>query len=156
MFASKKQRDNQFASGGHTLFDRAVEIRGDVRFGGTLDIEGTVIGNITAVDGSDALLRVRNQGCVNGEIRSPKVIVNGSVTGDIYTTKHLELAANAVVDGNVHYTVIEMVKGAKVSGNLVYMEGKEAKPQQAERPMPEKESKPVNDSGDPALSGNRS
>lgn len=120
MFGKKKS--NQFASGGHTLFDRAVEIRGSVTFGGTLDIEGTVIGDIGAADGSDALVRVREKGSVQGEIRAPKIIINGSVNGDVFSSKHLELAANAVVNGNVHYSVIEMVKGAEVNGNLIHMD----------------------------------
>lgn len=120
MFGKKK--GNQFASGGHTLFDRAVEIRGSVTFGGTLDIEGTVIGDIGAADGSDALVRVREKGSVQGEIRAPKIIINGAVNGDVYSSKHLELAANAVVNGNVHYSVIEMVKGAEVNGNLIHMD----------------------------------
>ncbi|WP_086930966.1 bactofilin family protein [Agarilytica rhodophyticola] len=119
MFGSKK--NNQFPSGGHTLFDRAVEIRGDVIFGGTLDVEGKVIGDIVAVEGADAVIRVRDKGAVEGEIKAPQVVINGRVTGDVYATKHLELAANAVVHGNVHYSVIEMVKGAEVNGNLIHI-----------------------------------
>lgn len=118
MFGSKKS--NQFASGGHTLFDRALEIKGCVTFGGTLDIEGRVIGDVVAADGADALVRVRDKGSVQGEIRAPKVIINGKVEGDVYSSKHLELASNAVVNGNVHYSVIEMVKGAEVNGNLIH------------------------------------
>ena len=52
MFGSKKS--DQFASGGHTLFDRALEIQGSVVFGGTLDIEGKVIGDVVAAEGTDA------------------------------------------------------------------------------------------------------
>jgi len=125
MFGNKK--GNQFASGGHTLFDRALEITGSVRFGGTLDIEGTVIGDVVAVEGTDALVRVRDKGSVQGEIRAPKVIVNGNVKGDVYSSKHLELAANAVVNGNVHYSVIEMVKGAEVNGSLIHMQDQNVK-----------------------------
>lgn len=132
MFGGKKNKNNQFASGGHTLFDRAVEIRGSVRFGGTLDIEGTVIGDVIADDGVDAVVRVRDKGAVQGEIRAPQVIINGSVVGDVYSTKHLELASNAVVNGNVHYHVIEMVKGAEVNGSLVHTDGPEFKKADAE------------------------
>jgi len=121
MFGSNK-KNNQFASGGHTLFDRAVEITGSVVFGGTLDIEGKVVGDIMAADGADALVRVRDKGSVQGEIRAPKIIINGHVTGDVHSSKHLELASNAVVHGNVHYAVIEMVKGAEVNGNLIHID----------------------------------
>ncbi len=117
---NKSEKSNQFSKGGHTLLDHALEIHGNVRFAGELDVEGTVIGDVAAEEGADALIRVRDRGQVQGEIRAPKMIINGTVTGDIYSTKHLELAANAVVNGNVHYQVIEMVKGAEVNGRLVH------------------------------------
>ena len=119
MFRSKK--DNQFAKGGHTLLDHALVIEGDVRFAGTLDVEGTVNGNIIAEPGVDALVRIREKGCVNGDIRAPKIIVNGRVNGTVLAEKHLELAAKAEINGNVNYLVIEMVKGAQVNGSLVHI-----------------------------------
>lgn len=122
------KKDNQFAKGGHTLFDRALEVEGNVRFGGTLDVEGTVKGNIVAEDGVDALVRILEKGKVVGDIRAPKIIVDGEVSGNVYATKHLELAAKAVVNGNVHYQIIEMVKGSQVNGNLVHIDAVAAEP----------------------------
>lgn len=124
MIGSKKNKD-PFAAGGTTLLARAVEIQGEIRFGGELEIEGKVIGNIYAEASSDAKVNVKGE--VEGEIRAPRVIINGHVNGDIYCTKHLELAAKAVVNGNVHYAVIEMVKGAQVNGSLVHIADDEQK-----------------------------
>lgn len=125
---SKKQQDPQFANGGHTVLDRALEIQGNVRFGGTLDIDGVVNGDIYAAEGSDkAVVTVREQGCVNGELHAPRIVINGTVNGDIYASKHLELAAKAQVNGNVHYRVIEMVKGSQVNGSLMHIEDPEPK-----------------------------
>lgn len=118
MIGSKKDKD-PFSAGGTTLLARAVEITGEIRFGGTLEIEGRVVGNIYAEPSSDAQVNVRGE--VEGEIRAPKVMINGHVNGDVYSTKHLELAAKAVVNGNVNYSVIEMVKGAQVNGSLVHI-----------------------------------
>lgn len=119
MFGSKK--NNQFSNGGHTLLDRALEIKGSITFGGTLDVEGKIVGDVFAAEGTDALVHVRTHGEVQGEIRAPKIIINGTVIGDIYSSKHLELAAHAIVTGNVHYSVIEMVKGAAVNGSLIHV-----------------------------------
>lgn len=121
MFGGKKEKDNIFASGGTTLLARSVEIIGDIKFGGNLEVEGVVTGNIYAQPGTDARVRIMEKGEVKGEINAPKIVINGHVTGDVYSTKHIELAANAVVNGNVHYSVIEMVKGAQVNGNLVHL-----------------------------------
>ena len=83
-------------------------------------VEGKITGNITCEEGSEAKLQLLDSGVVCGEIRVPTVVINGRVEGDVYASEHIELAAQAVVDGNVHYQLIEMVKGAQVNGNLVY------------------------------------
>lgn len=116
-----KNKESQFSAGGTTLLAKSVEITGDIKFGGTLEVEGRVKGNVFAAADSDAQVNVRDKGFVEGEIRAPKIMINGQVTGDVYSDKHLELAAKAVVNGNVHYRVIEMVKGAQVNGSLVHI-----------------------------------
>jgi len=126
MMGSKK-KDSPFAAGGHTLFARALEIEGNIKFGGELDVEGKVTGGIFAEEGSDAVITIRVTGEVYGEISAPTVIINGTVNGDVYSTKRLELAAKAVVNGNVHYKVMEMVKGAQVNGSLMYIAESETK-----------------------------
>ena len=116
----KKEKVMGFAAGSTTLISKSAELSGDINFSGNLEIEGTVRGNINAAPGSDARVRIMEKGVVEGEIRVPSVVVNGRVVGDVYAGKHVELAAKAVVEGNVHYQLIEMVKGALVNGNLVY------------------------------------
>ncbi|WP_370981284.1 polymer-forming cytoskeletal protein [Agaribacterium sp. ZY112] len=140
-----RKKKTQFAKGGHTLFDHALVIDGSVRFAGTLDIEGTVNGDIVAEEGADALVRIRDKGCVNGELRAPKVIINGQVNGDVFADQHLELAAKAEVNGNVHYQVIEMVKGAHVNGGLVHIT--EAEPSKVESSAKVAELKVSSDAG---------
>ncbi len=103
-----------------TLISKDSEIVGDVKFGGDLEIQGVVRGNIMANTDNNATVRVVEGGRVEGEIHAPKVIVNGEVSGDIHSAEHVELAAKANVSGNVNYNLIEMVKGAQVNGSLVY------------------------------------
>lgn len=106
-------------SNNHTLISRATKVIGDLHFTGELQLEGKVIGNIFADDEKDAKLVIADTGMVEGEVRAPVVIVNGKVTGNIYSSKHLELAAKGNVTGTIHYHSIEMVKGAQVSGSMV-------------------------------------
>ena len=108
------------ASGGTTLISHETVIVGDVHFCGNLDVEGLVQGNIIAQSGKDALLRVVGKGRVEGDIRVPCVIINGAVTGNVYSTKHLELAPKARVQGNVYYTLLEMAAGSEVNGGLTH------------------------------------
>ena len=106
---------------GITLIATNCEFVGDVHFSDQLLVNGVVKGNIYAQSGSKALITVSEKGRVQGEIRVPNVIVNGKVSGDIQSDKHIELAARAEVTGNIYYHQIEMVKGSRVDGNLVHL-----------------------------------
>ncbi|MEQ8956016.1 MAG: polymer-forming cytoskeletal protein, partial [Gammaproteobacteria bacterium] len=89
-------------------------------------IEGRVKGNIYAEDDSNALIRVAEKGSVEGEICVPSTIINGLVQGDVRSATHIELAAKAVVVGNVYYNLIEMVMGSEVNGNLMHISSNQA------------------------------
>ena len=117
----KKKEKTMANTGGNntTLIARHTEVTGDLHFRGNLVIEGRVNGNVSAHSDSEARLQIVDGGVVEGEIRVPNVVVNGNVKGDVYASGHLELASKAMVEGNVHYKLIEMVKGAQVNGSLV-------------------------------------
>ncbi len=103
-----------------TLISRESEIIGDVKFSGDLEIQGIIRGNIYAKADKSACVRIVEGGQVEGEIHAPKIIVNGEIRGDIHSSEHVELAAKASIEGNIHYTLIEMVKGAQLNGSLIY------------------------------------
>ncbi len=124
---------------GITLIANNCELSGDVHFSDQLQINGTVKGNIYAVEGSKAVVTVSEKGRVKGDIRVPNVVINGKVFGDVYSDKHIELAAKAEIKGNVYYNLIEMVMGSRVDGNLVHArdrkEKKEAPAAEAAKPQ---------------------
>ena len=115
-------------SGKTTLISRDTVVLGDLRFSGTVDVEGLVQGNLIAEAGKDALVRIVEKGRVEGEIRSPSVIVNGEVEGNVYASKHLELAPKARVKGNVFYALMEMAAGSEVNGSMCHMAEQESAP----------------------------
>ncbi|GLS25898.1 bactofilin family protein [Marinibactrum halimedae] len=116
----KKNSEGAVSKSGTTLISKNTEVLGDVVFTGNLMVEGVVRGNINVRDGKEAHLQLLDTAEVTGEINVPTIVINGRVRGDVYSSKHIELAAKAVVDGNVHYNLIEMVRGSQVNGNLVY------------------------------------
>lgn len=118
MLGSKKSRS---VPGGTTLVSSDTVVVGDIRFNGNLDVEGLVKGNIIADPDKEALLRLLGKGRVEGEIRVPSVVINGEVKGDVYSTRHLELAPKSRVEGSVFYHVVEMAAGAEVNGSLTHM-----------------------------------
>jgi cytoskeletal protein CcmA (bactofilin family) len=116
MGSKKKLRSTKIDS----LIGRKTEILGDLRFSGGLHVDGLVKGNVYADDDSGALLTLSEFGTIEGEVRVPNVVLNGSVIGDVYARDRIELAPNARITGNVYYTLIEMAMGAEVNGSLVH------------------------------------
>ena len=104
----------------HTLVGGDTEIRGDVIFDGGLFIDGAVIGNVEAKAGTASILNLSDQGSVEGQVRVPHIILNGTVIGDVYASERIELAAKARVTGNVYYNLIEMAIGAEINGQMVH------------------------------------
>jgi|TARA_R110002096_G_scaffold108922_8_gene238393 cytoskeletal protein CcmA (bactofilin family) len=102
-----------------SLIGQNSQIVGDFRFSGGLHVDGTVKGNVLADDDDHAMLTLSDRGTIEGEVKVPFIILNGVVKGDVYAREHVELAANARVEGNVFYRLIEMAMGAEVNGKLV-------------------------------------
>jgi cytoskeletal protein CcmA (bactofilin family) len=105
-----------------TLIGHKVTIRGDLSFSGGLHIDGRVIGAVLAEEGSEGVVTLSEKGTIEGEVRAPHVIVNGTLKGDVIANERVELAAQARVEGNIYYKVLEMAAGATVTGQLVHAE----------------------------------
>lgn len=119
MWGNNTKRPKQTANI-DSLIGQNTEIRGDVIFSGGLHVDGKVKGNVISAEGDDSVLTLSERGTIEGEVKVPNVVVNGSVIGDVHALSHVELAAQARVHGNVYYTLIEMAMGAEVNGNLVH------------------------------------
>ena len=84
-----------------------------------MEIQGTVIGNILS-DDENARVRILQGGSIQGEVWVSQVVVNGHIKGDIFASKQVKLASKAVVEGNIHYNLIEIERGAEVVGSFVH------------------------------------
>ena len=92
-----------------------LHVTGNLKTTGDIQVEGRVDGDIRA-----HLLTIGEGATVKGEIIADDVVVNGHVKGDIYASKQAKLASKAVVEGNIHYNLIEIEKGAEVVGSFVH------------------------------------
>lgn len=123
MFGSEKGKSSRGAAGVETLIGPHVVIRGDVTFSGGLYVEGAIHGSVIADDAEgQAVLTISERGLIEGEVRAPHVIVNGQLRGDLYAAERVELAADARVQGNIFYKVVEMAAGAMITGRLIHGE----------------------------------
>lgn len=116
MFGNKQRRHNAV----ETLVGSNTKVSGDLHFSGGCHIDGTVEGNVTADAEGHAALTVSEDGCIDGGVTVPYVLLNGVVRGDVYANQRVELGPTARVVGNVYYNLIEMAIGAEINGKLVH------------------------------------
>jgi len=103
-----------------TLIGAKTRINGDVEFAGGMHLDGYINGNVAGDAGSASFLSVSEQGCIEGSVIAPSVILNGIVKGDIDAGDRIELGSKARVLGNVHYSIIETAVGAQINGKLIH------------------------------------
>ncbi len=126
MFGSKKDKrvrpskPKPAASNIDTLIGSNTRVNGDMEFSGGLHIDGYIKGNIQAELESNSVLRISENGVVEGSVSVPQVILDGTVKGDVSAKERVELGKNARVIGNVFYNLIEMAIGAEINGKLIH------------------------------------
>lgn len=103
-----------------TLIGQHTHIKGDISFSGGLRIDGSVAGNINATGDTKSVLTLSEQSNIEGEIKVPNIIINGTISGNVYSTQHVELAPKAKIRGNVYYRLLEMAMGSEVNGKLIH------------------------------------
>ena len=93
-------------------------IEGNLKFTDGLRIDGEVIGDIRANEGSPSILVISESACVTGQIFADHVIINGRVMGHVHAAELLELQPKAKIQGDVAYKALEMHQGAVIFGQL--------------------------------------
>lgn len=117
MFSKKKQPPIK------CLIGETSRIDGNLGFSDGLRVDGTVVGNLSASPDLASILVISETAVVTGEIHADHVILNGTVHGPVYARVMLELQPKARIHGDVHYKVLEIHRGAKVTGQLSPMLG---------------------------------
>ena len=106
-----------------TLIGAKTRINGDVEFAGGMHLDGQINGNVKADPGSGSVMIISEQGCIEGSVAVPNIVLNGIVKGDILAGERVELGPKARVLGNVHYATIETAIGAQITGKLIHSAG---------------------------------
>lgn len=122
MFNKKKQPSIK------SLIAEGSQIEGNIRFADGLRIGGAVVGIVSARSEVASMLVISETASVTGEVHADHIIINGAVTGPIHARVMLELQPKARIQGDVHYTALEMHQGAIISGQLRPMIEGEEKP----------------------------
>lgn len=96
-----------------TVVDATAVVRGDLRSGGGLRVDGTVHGRVE----SDGAVIVGEKGVVAGSVVGTKaVVVLGRVRGDVVTEGELHIGPQGSVLGDVRARAIHVLRGAALLG----------------------------------------
>ena len=102
-----------------TLIATDAELVGDITFSSQLVVNGILRGSTSGKELGSSMT-VSPGGHVIGDIRAPIVLIHGRVDGTVYALEHLEIAEGAVIQGDLHYNVLQMHMGASVQGRLIH------------------------------------
>jgi cytoskeletal protein CcmA (bactofilin family) len=102
-----------------SLIGLSTSIDGNLYFKGGLRIDGQVKGNVIAEEGQPSMLIISEHAVICGEVRAAHIVVDGTISGPLYSSELLELLPKTRITGDVHYKALEMSNGALVTGRLV-------------------------------------
>ena len=95
-----------------------MKVAGNCSFQEGLQIDGTVLGDVTAEGAGPSVLVIGEGGSVQGAISADHVVIGGTVVGPVLARELLELQSKARVQGDVRYKALEMQQGAVIAGQL--------------------------------------
>lgn len=95
-----------------SIIGPGMSVTGDCQAEGTLRIEGSVKGTVSA----GKAVVVGKEGVVDGDVLTQDAVVGGRVTGSIVAESRLELQATCVVEGEIKARRIKLDEGGRVNG----------------------------------------
>jgi cytoskeletal protein CcmA (bactofilin family) len=93
----------------------AITISGEISSEEALRIDGNVTGQIHL---REAELTVGQTARVEADVRGTRVLVLGTVTGNIHASERIELGATSNVNGSLSANKIVIVEGARFTGRV--------------------------------------
>jgi cytoskeletal protein CcmA (bactofilin family) len=119
MLRKKKSADEELtAEAFQTLVGRNTSMEGRITFSDGIRIDGRVTGDIEAERGAAASIAVGPDAEVRGNITAHRVLVAGTVIGNIRASESAHLLASARVTGDIFYARLSISPGAQVNGAL--------------------------------------
>lgn len=97
---------------GATLIAAGTTLTGDLKSGGDLRVDGTVIGNIY----SAAKIIIGNSGLVEGDLLCNQADITGKITGNVKAKELLQLRGDSIVKGNVYAGKLQVEPTATFNG----------------------------------------
>ncbi len=102
-----------------TLVGSDAKVTGNLIFDRGCHVAGTVKGDVSATDNKKSELAVAQTGRIEGNARAARMLVQGTIVGDLNCSGTVTLKSTARIEGSIAYGQIEIEKGAVVKGQLL-------------------------------------
>ena len=98
---------------GRSYVGETLQLEGDLRTSGNLDIAGLINGNVYVSE-----VTVTETGSVRGSVEASKIEINGHIEGKI-TADAIVIGRNAVIKGDVYFkNTLKTEEGADIDGYI--------------------------------------
>lgn len=119
MLRKNKSLDEDFGIHKYqTLVGRNTRMEGRITFSDGVRIDGRVTGDIEAERDATGAVAIGPEAEVRGNITAHRILVAGTVIGNIRASESAHLLPTARITGDVAYAKLTVSAGAKVNGTL--------------------------------------
>jgi cytoskeletal protein CcmA (bactofilin family) len=118
---SKTDRAAGGASGLPSIVSKDMTITGNIVSPGTIQVEGTVIGDIECHD-----LTLGEGGEIRGQVKCEVADIHGTVSGELQVA-NVSITASAVISGDIVHENVSIEAHARVEGQLVRRDSEQTK-----------------------------
>jgi cytoskeletal protein CcmA (bactofilin family) len=98
--------------GGVNTIDAKTTIEGNLKAGGDIRIDGTLIGNLIC----EAKLIIGPKGNIEGDVECAQATIEGTFKGNLVVREELTLQASAKVTGDVKAKKMAVLGGSQING----------------------------------------
>ena len=124
MWRKRKSNGQSKRSGLGAFLDEGSEIEGRYTCTGTVMLDATLRGEVTAKD----TLIIGERGVVEATVRAAVLVVRGQVVGNVTASERVEIKGKARITGDVEAPVVVMEPGAVLDGQCRMTKDKAAEP----------------------------
>ena len=114
MFKSlRTSEEEKFNHSGRSYIGETLQLEGDIRTAGSIDVAGLINGNVFVSD-----MVVAETGSIRGAIEATSIEINGHIEGKI-TADAIVIGRNAVIKGDVYFkNTLKTEEGADIDGYI--------------------------------------
>jgi cytoskeletal protein CcmA (bactofilin family) len=98
-----------------TTIGASLVITGELTCDEDLTIAGTIRGSVSIRNGS---LTVTERAVLDSNLRAPRIVIGGAVTGSVAATERIELTATAKVNGSLSANQVVLADTATFNGQI--------------------------------------